>query len=104
MWRGLQLSGDDVLRADLIQALMCQGEVRIGAFEDRHDIDFHEYFAESLAQLAPLQADGLVEVDAGRIAVTSRGRLLLRIIAMCFDRYLQPTTTPTTLPRFSRVI
>ena len=104
VWRGLQLSGDDVLRADLIQALMCQGEVRIGAFEDRHDIDFHEYFAESLAQLAPLQADGLVEVDAGRIAVTSRGRLLLRIIAMCFDRYLQPTTTPTTLPRFSRVI
>jgi oxygen-independent coproporphyrinogen-3 oxidase len=46
VWRGLQLSGDDVLRADLIQALMCQGEVRIGAFEDRHDIDFHEYFAE----------------------------------------------------------
>ena len=38
--------------------------------------------------LQPLAEDGLVRIEPDRIAVTSRGRLLLRNIAMCFDRYL----------------
>ena len=33
-------------------------------------------------------ADGLVENTPTVIRATSRGRLLLRIIAACFDRYL----------------
>ncbi len=101
--RGMRLNADDVLRADLIQALMCQGEVRIAALERRHGIDFGRYFAESLRRLAPLAADGLVRMDDERIVVTSRGRMLLRNIAMCFDHYLdQPADTPT--PRFSRAV
>ena len=46
------------------------------------------------AWVRPLATDGL--------RATSRGRLLLRIIAMCFDRYL-PTTAAST-PRFSRTV
>jgi oxygen-independent coproporphyrinogen-3 oxidase len=38
-----------------------------------------------------------------RILATSRGRLLLRIIAMCFDNYLKPAA-PDAKPRYSRVI
>ena len=41
-----------------------------------------------LARLQALVADGLVSVDATRLEATDRGRLLLRIIAACFDRYL----------------
>ena len=51
-------------------------------------MDFEIYFAADLERLKPLEADGLVERPAGRIRATSRGRLLLRIIAACFDRYL----------------
>ncbi len=87
-WRGMTLDADDVLRADLIQQLMCQGEIDIAALEERHDVDFEIYFAADLERLRPLEADGLVERPAGRIRATSRGRLLLRIIAACFDRYL----------------
>ncbi|MBM5812909.1 MAG: oxygen-independent coproporphyrinogen III oxidase [Gammaproteobacteria bacterium] len=102
VWRGLQLSDDDLLRADVIQRLMCQGRIDIALLEDRHDIDFADYFADALRQLGPLQADGLVEVGAEAIVATSRGRLLLRIIAMCFDRYLQrPQSQPA---RFSKAI
>ena len=54
-------------------------------------------------RLAPLVHDGLVEFDAQRVAATSRGRLLLRIIAMCFDNYLD-TSAPAARPRYSRVI
>ena len=56
--------------------------------------------APSLEQLAD---DGLVELGPRRVAATSRGRLLLRIIAMCFDNYLQ-SNTPAARPRYSRVI
>ena len=81
---------------------MCQGRIDINQVEDRHDVDFPAYFADALRQLEPLVADGLVEVGEEAIVATSRGRLLLRIIAMCFDRYLQrPQTQPA---RYSKAI
>ncbi|MEN4903609.1 oxygen-independent coproporphyrinogen III oxidase [Luteimonas sp. TWI1437] len=101
IWRGLVLGHDDVLRADLIQRLMCQGEIDIGAIERAYELDFAAYFAGELAALAPLQADALVECTPTTIRATSRGRPLLRIIAMCFDRYLQK---PSEQPRYSRTI
>ena len=101
VFRGMFLSDDDQLRADLIQRLMCQGEIPVSALERRYGIDFREYFADALAQLQPLVADGLVQIGADRIEVTARGRLLLRNIAMCFDRYLQ---RPAERPRFARAI
>jgi oxygen-independent coproporphyrinogen-3 oxidase len=101
VFRGMFLSDDDQLRADLIQRLMCQGEIPVSALERRYGIDFREYFADALAQLAPLADDGLVQIGEERIEVTARGRLLLRNIAMCFDHYLQ---RPAERSRFSRAI
>ncbi|KFN44996.1 oxygen-independent coproporphyrinogen III oxidase [Arenimonas oryziterrae] len=102
VWRGITLDADDVLRADLIQQLMCRGEIDIPALEQRHGIDFAGYFHDDLARLRELVADGLVAIEPTRILATSRGRLLLRIIAACFDRYLhQPRTEPV---RFSKAI
>ena len=44
VFRGMRLSEDDQLRADLIQRLMCQGEIPIAALERRYAIDFDELF------------------------------------------------------------
>ena len=106
VFRGMRLSEDDVLRADLIQQLMCKGEIPIDTLERRHAIDFHAYFADALARLQPLREDGLVRFEPGRIVATRQGRLLLRNIAMCFDHYLRIPTDPTGVvsPRFSRAI
>jgi oxygen-independent coproporphyrinogen-3 oxidase len=103
VFRGMRLSEDDQLRADLIQQLMCQGEVPVTALERRYGIVFETYFADALEKLKPLEADGLVRREPGRIRVTSQGRLLLRNIAMCFDRYLPPPTQDN-VTRFSRAI
>ena len=87
-WRGMHLDEDDVLRADLIQQLMCTGVVDVDALQARYGIDFPTYFAADMERLRALVADGLVTVASDGIRATARGRLLLRIIAACFDRYL----------------
>lgn len=90
VFRGMRLDEDDQLRADLIGQVMCHGAVPVAALERRYGIDFPRYFATALARLAPLAADGLVRIERDRIRVTARGRMFLRNIAMCFDRYLDP--------------
>ncbi|HEY4560115.1 MAG TPA: oxygen-independent coproporphyrinogen III oxidase [Lysobacter sp.] len=102
VFRGLHLSEDDQLRADLIQALMCQGEIPVRALERRYGIDFAAYFHGALDRLRPLEADGLVRREDARIVATPEGRLLLRNIAMCFDAYLDRAVGER--PRFSRAI
>ncbi|HEX2492745.1 MAG TPA: oxygen-independent coproporphyrinogen III oxidase, partial [Steroidobacter sp.] len=104
VWRGLRLNDDDVLRGDVIQQLMCQGCIDICAIEQRYGIDFETYFEASLQKLQLLASDGLVRLEENRIHATSGGRLLLRIIAMCFDRYLTDESAKTARPRYSRLI
>lgn len=88
VFRGLQLSADDILRRDVIMRLMCHFQVDISAVEDAHGIRFGTYFAEELRRLAEMEAEGLVEMEPDRIIVNPVGRLLVRNIAMVFDAYL----------------
>jgi oxygen-independent coproporphyrinogen-3 oxidase len=104
VWRGLELNADDVLRAAVIQELMCRGSIDLLAIERRFNVRFREYFADAYEQLRKPVADGLVTISATSIGATSRGRLLLRIIAMCFDRYLQQPRPAATQVRFSKVV
>lgn len=89
--KGLNLSRDDVIRADIIQRLMCQGELNYDEFGMAHDLNFREYFAKELSTLSQLILDGLLERSTSTLKVTSTGRVLLRNIAMCFDSYLGRT-------------
>ena len=95
---------DDGIRADVIQQLMCSGKIDIAAVERRYAIDFLSYFSEALERLRPLVADGLATVVGDYICATPRGRLHLRVIAMCFDRYLQSRGAAEERPRFSKVV
>ena len=99
--RGLALDEDDVIRRELINELMCHGTLDKQAFGARHRLLFDEYFVRERQRLVPLLDDGLVLESQREIRVTSQGRLLLRIIAMCFDAYLDDAAQA---PRYSRVI
>ena len=79
------LSDEDLLRRDVITALMCNFEVVKEAVEARHGVVFDEHFAEALAAIAPLEDDGLVERHADRVELTDLGRFLVRNVAMAFD-------------------
>ncbi len=66
--RGYTMTGDDVIRRDVIQQIMCYGVLDYDATAKRHDIDFRQYFASELAALEPMVADGLAEFAAARPA------------------------------------
>ncbi|WP_035054915.1 oxygen-independent coproporphyrinogen III oxidase [Andreprevotia chitinilytica] len=88
IFRGVALERDDELRRSVIQQLMCGFELDFAATEAEWRIDFANYFAPERKQLAALAAEGLLAMDAKHLRVLPRGRLLIRNIAMVFDRYL----------------
>jgi oxygen-independent coproporphyrinogen-3 oxidase len=99
-FRGVELDADDLLRRAVIMQLICHLHLDFAAIERAHGIRFADYFAVELADLAALQADGLVAVTPQRIDVLPAGTLLIRNVCMVFDKYLRTQTGQ----RFSRVI
>ena len=86
---GIVLTGDDLVRRAVIQVLACQFRLSIESIELAYQVDFRSYFAPELQELRRLEQDGLVELQPEGIVVTPKGRLLVRIVCMVFDRYLR---------------
>ena len=99
--RGVELNADDLIRRDVIQKLMCNFELDFDELSRTYKIPFAGYFAPDLEALKPLAADGLVELTDRSVRVTIRGRLLVRTVAMQFDRYLREAQQKA---QYSRVI
>ena len=93
--------GEAAAEGDFADGEAAGAEEGLGAVEAAHGIVFADYFAPELAALAPLAADGLVDVTPRSIHVTARGRLLVRTVAMQFDRHLREAREKT---RYSKVI
>ena len=98
--RGIALSMDDQVRREVIQHVMCDGALVKSDIESRYALEFDRYFAREIAALKSLGTDGLITDDGAVIRVTPRGRALLRNIAMVFDAYLRPASSP----QYSKVI
>lgn len=91
--RGHRLTDMDRLRSGIIERLMCDARVDLGAFGGAGD------FADELALLRPLAADRLVTIDNGIVAMTPEGEPFVRLVAAIFDTYRQ-----TEPGRFSAAI
>ena len=85
--RGIQLTVDDLLRRAVIHSLICHFELSIESIEIAYLIKFREYFSNEWERLQELERDGLISLEPEWINVTPRGRLLVRIVAMVFDRH-----------------
>ncbi|WP_108662837.1 oxygen-independent coproporphyrinogen III oxidase [Acuticoccus kandeliae] len=84
--KGVALTGEDRLRGDIIEALMCFGAADLDAATARFGAA-PGWADDALAALAPLADDGLVTIEGGRIALTEAGRPLARVVAAAFDAY-----------------
>jgi len=99
--RGYALSAEDRVRRHVITELMCNVHLDMRDVERRFGISFPQYFAAELAEMRRLAEEGLVELSPEWIVVTPKGRLLVRVICMAFDRYLRERQTRAA---YSRVI
>ena len=87
--RGLILTEEDRLRRQVIMRIMCDRRIDYAALSRRLGIDFRSRFAREIESLADLEADGLLQRSAEGMVVSGIGALLIRIIAMRFDAYLE---------------
>ncbi len=102
VFRGYELTWDDMLRRKVITELMCNFRVNKKEVEEQFDIDFDDYFDDALENLRAFEEDDLLSVEPDRISVYPQGRLLIRNIAMNFDYYLQKKAGKK--PQFSRTV
>ena len=99
--RGLAASRDDLVRRAVIMSLMCQGRVVFESIEVAHLIGFADYFGRELEALADFERQRLVSIDPTGVEVTAAGWIVVRAIAMVFDRYLQSDQDRV---RYSRIL
>ena len=81
--RGVETSADDRRDRDIISKLMCEFRVNLGAYGGAGN------FREARSALAPLIADGLLDLNNDELVILPAGRPLVRVVAAAFDRYLQ---------------
>ncbi len=105
--RGMLLSHDDMIRAEVIQQIYCHGAINKSRIQERFNIDFDAYFASEISKLAPLKQDGIIVAARDAISLTKpRGIMLARVLASIFDIYWHDLVTspdPKSRARFSTV-
>lgn len=87
--RGFLLQKEDQLRRFVIQSLMCHFELDKKDFFRHFGIEFDRHFASLQPKLDRLSAQGLLEQTQEKLLPTPLGGLFIRVIASCFDAYLQ---------------
>jgi oxygen-independent coproporphyrinogen-3 oxidase len=96
--RGLAVTGEDRLRRDVIERLMCDLTVDLAEVAQRHHRQ-PQHFASERTALQPLVAAGIARVDGWRVTVPETARPLARLVCAAFDAYLK-----TNEARYSRAV
>ncbi len=81
------LSPEDVIRQDIISELMCFGSVNVQHLCGGY---YTSIYTSAKLKLVALREKGLIEIDHDcHIKITKQGAPLARLVASCFDTYLQ---------------
>lgn len=87
--KGIELTHEDKIVQELIESLYCYGTIDKLAWEKQWGLKFDEYFKKEIQRLPTLVDDGLLTMNSESLSLTPKlGRLLVRVVASVFDRYL----------------
>jgi oxygen-independent coproporphyrinogen-3 oxidase len=86
--RGRALTPEDRVARDVIEAIMCRGEVDLAAVARAHRVPLAACEPDP-ERLAELQRLGIVRREGATVSVAPDCRPLLRVAAAAFDRYLE---------------
>lgn len=101
--RGMLLDEEDRMRREVIEELMCQGELDLTRLEQAHRQHFGTALSKAAPRLRQLENEGLLVLGAERLSLTPLGRMFVRNVAMTFDRYL-PESPSSSNPQFSQTV
>lgn len=85
--KGHCLTGEDRLRAVIIERLMCDLQADVPAICATHGFDPIP-FLDSTDRLGMLVEDGIVDLEKGVIRIREEHRFVIRAVAAAFDTYL----------------
>jgi len=85
--KGYALTGDDRLRAEIIERIMCDFGVDLGPVCARHGAAAEDMLRSS-PRLHDLISSGVVELHGAALAVRDDSRFLVRSVAAAFDAHL----------------
>ena len=84
--KGHAFQGQDRIRGEIIEQLMCQGTVDLAEVAREASLPSDAFGAE-LEDLQEFARDGIVELGGARVRVTEPGQRLVRTVAAVFDSY-----------------
>ena len=85
--RGYRFQGDDIVRAELIERLMCDYQVDVSRICARHGVA-SDIVSDVWPRLRHLASQNLVVIEGQTIRIPQEARLLVRLVAAAFDAYL----------------
>ena len=91
--RGLQLSGEDKMRSDIIESLMCTMSVNLEAVCRAHNFSLAG-LCDEFEALMPFIEQGIVKEDGYKISIATPYRMAVRVIAAIFDRTKRGADAP----------
>ena len=87
IFRGIQLSLDDIIRREIIQHLRAYFIVDKRQIEDEYNINFNDYFCLELVVLKQFVTDNFVELKPDVIQITEQGQQFANLVCRVFDIY-----------------
>jgi oxygen-independent coproporphyrinogen-3 oxidase len=85
--KGYRLTGEDRLRAAIIERLMCDFEADVPAICAAHGFE-PARILDTAGRMEELRQDGVVDITEGFIRVRRDHRFVIRAVAAAFDAYL----------------
>ena len=87
--RGIALSAEDRVRGHIIERLMCDMTVDLGAVSAESGFDIGTDFSQEIESLQPFTENGTLVIEGNRLRITEKGRPYMRLVASAFDSYLK---------------
>jgi len=86
--RGHAMRGQDELRGNVIERIMCDGSVDL-ASAGRALGFTHDWYADEIPELLRMQEDSLLSYAGGKLTLSPGAAPLARVVASVFDTYLR---------------
>lgn len=93
--RGLRLSGEDKLRAEVIETLMCRLAVNLSAVCRKHGFAMAT-FSKEIDDLKPFEACGIIRRVGDTLSLAIPHRMAIRVVASVFDKTARSNDAPVS--------